>query len=212
MASRRPDLKIPIPEREQGELQRPPSSVRSPRFIEDFDAPFSEALMNASRSTLATDRMSHPSTSTHSRNSFGEDSASTLATDRMSHPSTSTHSRNSFGEDSAHPSSHTISPLSSRPSFPLRLQETPWATESKRRSGVNDRIREWARKSWGAVRVGSDRKDGYFDFDTGRRKESVVLGATPSDASPSELRSREISTTYEGLVADVTELPRSRTE
>ncbi|KAJ3528461.1 hypothetical protein NM208_g10186 [Fusarium decemcellulare] len=78
MADRRPNLTLPLPEREPYELQRPQTSLqspsmRSPRFREDFDAPFSEAIMNASRTTLATDTISYPSTGTCSRNSIGGD-------------------------------------------------------------------------------------------------------------------------------------------
>ncbi|KAJ9425030.1 hypothetical protein QL093DRAFT_1239654 [Fusarium oxysporum] len=114
MTDRRPILTLPLPARDPFESQQPGSSlqspsIRSPRFHEDFDAPFSLDIMNASRTTLATDTMSYPSTGTTSRNSFGCDG--------------------------------------DRPP-PLQYRNASWESETKRRSKVNDRILEWAKRSW----------------------------------------------------------------
>ncbi|KAK7431102.1 hypothetical protein QQZ08_002383 [Neonectria magnoliae] len=180
MASRKPNLKLPLPSIEQGEFQRPSSSIRSPRFTENFDAPFSEALMNASRTTLATDTMTYPSIYTNDRTSFGGESGR----------------RPSFGTKQSGAQSPT----------PLRLRKSSWESETKRRSTVNDRIREWAKKSWGAVRNCGEARDGYFEANESHGRSSSGLPPSPSDVSCKEPGGDASSQ------ADVsrTELPASR--
>lgn len=187
MAARRPNLKIPLPERQDFDFQRPQASfrspsIRSPRFVENFDAPFSEAIMNASRTTLATDTMSFPSTEPASRTSTG-------------------------GESERRPS------LGSRlatmpPPTPLRLRNPSWESESKRRSNVNDRIREWAKRSWGAVKTRPDTKGDYFDNRASRSQSSVSM--SPSNTiSPSEPDGGELVNSYTRAKISAAELPRS---
>ncbi|KAF5665925.1 hypothetical protein FHETE_6467 [Fusarium heterosporum] len=152
MANRRPTLTLPLPTREPYEPERSDSSlqsppIRSPRFREDFDAPFSVDIMNASRTTLATDTMSFPSTATTSRNSFGNDG--------------------------------------DRPT-PLQLRNATWESETKRRSKVNDRILEWAKRSWGAVRARSDSKGDYFDSHSNQSPTSDIMSPSSDNITPSE--------------------------
>lgn len=186
MTTRRPNLKIPLPERQDADFQRNQTtlrspSIRSPRFVENFDAPFSEAIMNASRTTLATDTMSFPSTEQNSRNSIG-------------------------GESDRRPS------LSSRqttmpPPSPLRLRNPSWESESKRRSNVNDRIREWAKKSWGAVKTRPDTKGDYFNNQATRSQSSILM--SPSNTiSPSEPDGGAPVNNYIKSKISVTELAR----
>lgn len=182
MASRRPDLKLPIPAREQGEeVQQPSSSLRSPRFTEDFDAPFSEALLNASRTTISTDTMSYPSTSSTSRTSFGDDSSNRRQTVYQT-------------------------------SSPLNWPEVPWGTESKRRSSVNDRIREWAKKSMGAFKTRPEGRDGYFDSRWSRRTSSVVMTPTSGDVTPNEQDGLERVDAYSRAVVTITEVSESKSD
>ncbi|KAM0554115.1 hypothetical protein ACHAPJ_006913 [Fusarium lateritium] len=176
MADRRPALTLPLPDRELLESQRPQSSlqspsIRSPRFREDFDAPFSEAIMNSSRTTLATDTMSYPSTGTTSRNSFGCDG--------------------------------------DQPS-PLRLHNASWESETKRRSKVNDRILEWAKKSWGAVRTRSNSKGDYFDSNPSQSQSNDVMSPSSDNISPSEPDGGRSTNDYNRAVITVTEIPGSR--
>ncbi|CAM1506601.1 Fc.00g062420.m01.CDS01 [Cosmosporella sp. VM-42] len=182
MASRKPDLRLPIPAREDGKFQRPPSSLRSPRFIEDFNAPFSEAIMNASVTTLAT-------------------------TD-INSPSTSPASRTSFGGESGRPSVNLKRPSTMQLKSPSTWQDAANGIDSKRRSNVNDRIREWARKSWGTVRKGSDEGDGYFDRVKSRRQGSVVTCCSPDDIAPNETDGHGRTNTCSKAVVTVTELPK----
>ncbi|KAL2694207.1 hypothetical protein Neosp_000781 [[Neocosmospora] mangrovei] len=158
MEDRRPVLTLPLPIREPYDFQRPQTSlqspsIRSPRFREDFDAPFSEAIMNASRTTLATDTISYPSTQTNSRTSIGD---------------------------------------SERPS-PLRLthRNASWESETKRRARVNDRILEWAKRSWGAVRSRSNsnsnsNKGDYFDSQPATSQTSVATSPSTDDFASTE--------------------------
>lgn len=156
MEDRRPILTLPLPIREPYDFQRPQTSlrspsIRSPRFREDFDAPFSEAIMNASRTTLATDTISYPSTGTNSRTSIGD---------------------------------------SERPS-PLRLthRNASWESETKRRARVNDRILEWAKRSWGAVRSRSNsnsNKGDYFDSQPAASQTSVATSPSADDIASTE--------------------------
>lgn len=185
MASRKPNLRIPLPDAEHSEIQRPTtSSLRSPRFIEDFNAPFSEALMNASRTTLATDTMTYPSTSTNGRTSFG-------------------------GESGRRPSFSTRQSGLQSPT-PLRLRHSSWESETKRRSTVNDRIREWARKSWGAVRNRSEAKGDYFESNPNHGRSSARLSPSPSDISPSESERPVRSATFSQAVVTMNEVSSSR--
>ncbi|QPH01000.1 hypothetical protein C2857_005183 [Epichloe festucae Fl1] len=94
--------------------ERRPCDVRRPRFHEDFDAPFSEALLNASTVTLAS----------------GASASS---------PS------------SEHPSDMSLS-RAQHPQRPVQSREDSWSsTDSSRNTsstGVNDRIKSWARRSF----------------------------------------------------------------
>ncbi|KAH7170709.1 hypothetical protein EDB81DRAFT_176667 [Dactylonectria macrodidyma] len=183
MTSRKPNLKIPLPETELGEFQRPGTSLRSPRFIEDFNAPFSEAVMNASRTTLATDTMTYPSTSTNSRASFGGESGR----------------RTSFG---------MRQPSGLQSPTGLRLRHSSWESETKRRSTVNERIREWAKKSWGAVRNRPDAKGDYFEGNPNNSRSSAATSPSPSDISPLDGPPR--NGPFSQIVATSNEAPASR--
>ncbi|KHN96425.1 uncharacterized protein MAM_05714 [Metarhizium album ARSEF 1941] len=105
------------------DAKRPRSELRSPRFREDFDAPFSEALLNASTMTLATETDTSP---------------------LSQHP----------GDMSITKPAHSPRPPQSR--------EDSWSSTNSSRSatsaspGVNDRIKEWARKSFMARRRSDD--------------------------------------------------------
>ncbi|KAH6898350.1 hypothetical protein B0T10DRAFT_105827 [Thelonectria olida] len=188
MASRKPNLTLPLPEKEQPDFQlssTSTTSLRSPRFIENFDAPFSEAIMNASSATLATDTMTFPSTSSSSndRASFGDES-------RPQPP----FSRNNSG---------LVSPS------PLRQRHSTWESDTKRRAKINDRIREWARKSWGAARGRPDTRSGYFDSNPKHSKSSAALPSSPGDVSPTESEGYGRGAGYARAVATSTTLPKS---
>ncbi|KAK2612451.1 hypothetical protein QQS21_001555 [Conoideocrella luteorostrata] len=113
-----------MPERKKDpDVQHPQSSTRSPRFHEDFDAPFSEALVNASSIPPATDTAESSPSSQH---------YSSISIDSMDHP-------------------HR----------PAQSREDSWSSTYSRRStsigsGVNDRIRDWARRSFHLPRRRSD--------------------------------------------------------
>jgi hypothetical protein len=175
MTDRRPALTLPLPDREPCDPQRPQSSlqsppIRSPRFREDFDAPFSEDIMNASRTTLATDTMSYPSTGTTSRNSFGYDG------------------------DQA----------------PPYLRNASWESETKRRSKVNDRILEWAKKSWGAVRTRSESKMDYFDSHSAQSPTSDIMSPSSDNITPSEPDGSQTVNDYSRAVVTVTGMAGSK--
>ncbi|KAM5351719.1 hypothetical protein ACJ41O_004442 [Fusarium nematophilum] len=189
MASRRPNLTLPLPlpDREPYDLQRPQTSlrspsIRSPRFREDFDAPFSEAIMNASRTTLATDTISFPSTGTASRTSIGGDSEP--------------------------PSFSTKQPAV--PPTPLRLRHASWESETKRRARVNDRILEWARRSWSAVRSRSNSNGDYFDSYPPQNQSTVAVSPSPGDITPLEPDGSGPVNSYTKAIETVTEeVPQS---
>ncbi|KAF4982250.1 hypothetical protein FZEAL_2134 [Fusarium zealandicum] len=189
MASRRPNLTLPLPEREPFDLQRPQTSlrspsIRSPRFREDFDAPFSEAIMNASRTTLATDTFSLPYASEISRTSFGGDS------DR----------RTSFSAKQS----------TAPPPSPLRLRHTSWESETKRRARVNDRIMEWAKRSWTTVRSRSNSKTDYFDSRPAQSQSSVAVSSSSDEITPSESDDNVPVNSYTRAVITVIAVPQSR--
>lgn len=185
MASRKPNLTLPLPDKEQPDFQRStPSttSLRSPRFIENFDLPFSEAIMNASSATLATDTMTFPSTSSsNDRASFGDETRPQLPFSRHN--------------------SGMMSPS------PLRQRHSTWESETKRRAKLNDRIREWARKSWGAARGRPDTRAGYFDGNP-KSKSSAALPSSPGDVSPIESEGYGRGPGYARGAATSTTLPK----
>ncbi|KAF4505157.1 hypothetical protein G6O67_007135 [Ophiocordyceps sinensis] len=164
MASRKPGFRLSIPAREQpdADTHRPSvSSPRSPRFREDFDAPFSEAIMNASRTTLATDFSdSYPS-------SYGRHSQD--ADHKRQGPATN----NSTPPNKAHlqsPSPHQL------------RQDTLPPSEPAKASSVNDRIREWARKSFPFARKGPEQPD-EADSPRQQRRRSKAPSASQASAS-----------------------------
>ncbi|POR36154.1 Uncharacterized protein TPAR_03638 [Tolypocladium paradoxum] len=172
MASRKPDLRVSMPDREQADAdsQRPenakrsPRSPRSPRFREDFDAPFSEALMNASLTTLATD-ISGSFVSTHSRNSVD-------------------------GDGKRHTVAGTMHKTQAQSPGPPQARHESWMSSrsSRRRFSFNDRIREWAKKSF----VAFSRKDSEkseersFSHHNGRRLTNSVIVNPASDNTNSD--------------------------
>lgn len=186
MASRRPDLKIPIPKREDGDFQRPPSSVRSPRFIEDFNAPFSEAILdalsNASRTTLATESASHPPTSATSRNSIGGDSSW----------------QTTFKQQS-----------STQSSSPLRSQDS-WGSEAAKAATISGRVREWVRKSREGIRNRFDGKDGYFDGVEGSRRSSAMMSPSQESITPDEPDGHTRTEVYSQTIVSIADLPKMR--
>lgn len=137
--SNKPSLHITMPlPRRLSEYQRISGAPRSPRFHEDFDAPFSEAIMNAQ--TPITPSCSDFSSSSYGGSPYQE--------------------RPSMDDGSGH-STRRISPGSSlrTPSFPDQLSsaspcdqqqhEFPWNVPKplQRKATVNDRVRGWARRS-----------------------------------------------------------------
>ncbi|ATY65051.1 hypothetical protein CCM_01567 [Cordyceps militaris CM01] len=111
----KPTLHIAMPPRRLSHYSGP----RSPRFHEDFDAPFSEAIMNASLNTVASGAFS-PS---QERPSL-DDSLR----------------RSSPGSSMRTPSFPIQSPTEA-------WREFPWTQKTQRKSSVNDRVRGWARRS-----------------------------------------------------------------
>ncbi|PNY24724.1 Uncharacterized protein TCAP_05332 [Tolypocladium capitatum] len=186
MASCRSDLRVSLPEGDQAgaDSQRPqdtkpsPRSPRSPRFREDFDAPFSEAFLNASRTTLTTDVSgSFPSTQSHN----------SVDGDARRHTTVGTMHRAQVQSPAA-----------------LRARKDSWASsEDTRRSSVNDRIREWARKSFAFTRKDPEQsEDGSFSHHDGRRVSRSVPVDPPSEnansdtyASPDKYRQSVIAVT-----------------
>ncbi|KAM4054926.1 hypothetical protein HRG_005744 [Hirsutella rhossiliensis] len=162
MASRKPDFRLSIPAREQpdADTHRPSvSSPRSPRFHEDFDAPFSEAIMNASRTTLATD-FSDSYPSSNSRHSHDAD-----------------HKRQGPATNSTPPKARLQSPSPHQ----LRRDTLP-PSEPAKASSVNDRIRDWARKSFPFTRKGPEQPD-ETDSPRHQRRQSKAPSTRPASAS-----------------------------
>jgi hypothetical protein len=124
--SNKPSLKIEMPARQSAEFRRPSATIRSPRFTEDFDAPFSEALVSEQQTT------------TPSSSESGSCSSYSSAQSRLSYDF----------------SSRKVSPSSAvrTPSFPAQSPTEQWQQqqhqpEPRRRTNVNGRVREWARRS-----------------------------------------------------------------
>ncbi|PHH86714.1 hypothetical protein CDD83_9855 [Cordyceps sp. RAO-2017] len=169
MASRKPEFRLSMPTRCQADAfgqrsQNAMSSPRSPRFHEDFDAPFSEALLNASRTTLATD-VSDSYPSSNSRHSLDADNKRqpTAAASRKSRPRSPT---------------------------PPQTRHGTWhASESSRRSSVNDRIRDWARKSFLFARKGPEQADDA-DFSRSRPRESTTPASGASAPASDNVATR----------------------
>lgn len=216
MASRKPDLRLSMPERDQAsaDSQHPqntkisPRSPRSPRFREDFDAPFSEALMNASSTALTTD-VSGSFPSTQNRNSvYGgsrrHNTSHTTFTTDLSGSFPSTQSRNSIDGGGKHYTYAGTAPKTQVEPEPFQARHDSWTptSESTRQSSVNDRIREWAKKSFPFSRKGSvQSEDGTFSHQPGRRLSKPVINP-PSDntnpdtcASPDKYRQSVIAVT-----------------
>ncbi|KJZ80608.1 hypothetical protein HIM_00458 [Hirsutella minnesotensis 3608] len=155
MASRKPDFHLSLPPRDQtnGPYLRPAmSSPRSPRFHEDFDAPFSEALLNASRTTLATD---------------------------ISDSYPSTQSRHSLEGEAKRPMPAAVGTMRKsrvQSPAPLQTRQHTWAaSEASRRVSVNERIRDWARKSLVFARKNPEQSDDT-DFPRDDRRHSKASG------------------------------------
>ncbi|TWU71156.1 hypothetical protein ED733_001947 [Metarhizium rileyi] len=122
----KPDLRLATtmpPANPDPDAKQPRSATRSPRFHEDFNAPFSEALLNASTVTLATESDKSPLSKPPSNMSVTKQA----------------------------PSSR---PVQSRGDSWSSLNSTPGTGTSA--PGVNDRIKEWARKSFLALRRSDD--------------------------------------------------------
>ncbi|OAR02747.1 hypothetical protein LLEC1_04750 [Akanthomyces lecanii] len=126
--STEPDLHIAMPPRRLSDYPGP----RSPRFREDFDAPFSEAIMNASASTVASGASSSGffAPSPQQRSSLDDSIRRISPGSSMRTPS--------FPEQS---SSSSSSPTEQWREFPWSQQRT------QRKSSVNDRVKGWARRS-----------------------------------------------------------------
>ncbi|KND95072.1 hypothetical protein TOPH_00330 [Tolypocladium ophioglossoides CBS 100239] len=191
MASRKPDLRVSTPEKHQADTdsQRPrntkrspcsPRSPRSPRFREDFNAPFSEALLNASHTTFTTD-MSGSFPSTQSYNSAD-------------------------GDSKRHTTVGTTHKTQVQPPPPLQARSNSWtSSESTRRSSVNDRIREWAKKSFTFARKGSGQSgDGNLGHHHGPRVSKPVIVNPPSENTNSD--ACESPDKYRQSVVAVTEV------
>lgn len=165
MAARKPEAHTPTSLGSQLDLHRPPGLARSPRhprFHENFDAPFSEALLNASRTTLATD-------------SSG------------SYPSL--HTRSSVDVDTKR---HTLAgPPIRKPQLQPQLRQDSWSPSEPAAvpSKVNDRIREWVKKTFVLSRRAPGRPHGHH---------SIAVSSTPfltaaAAASPFPRRPRVFS-------------------
>ncbi len=113
--STKPKFHIAMPPRRLSDYPGP----RSPRFREDFDAPFSEAIMNASLGTVATG----PYSPSQERPSL-DDSIR----------------RCSPGSSMRTPSFPEQSPTE-------QWREFPWSQRTQRKASVNDRVKGWARRS-----------------------------------------------------------------
>ncbi|KAF4594578.1 hypothetical protein GQ602_000191 [Ophiocordyceps camponoti-floridani] len=124
MASRKCDFRIIMPVNHRiystGFLPRSTSCIgpRSPRFHEDFEAPFSEAVLNASRTTFA--------------------------------------SETSDGLQSCSQSRHSIDADYKQQECPPASPNNWQSTEHSKRSSINDRIREWAKRSLNFKRKSDD--------------------------------------------------------
>ncbi|KAJ6446212.1 pyruvate carboxylase [Purpureocillium lavendulum] len=189
MASRKPSLHVVMPDRPQAStdfhgLQSGIRSPRSPRFREVFDAPFSEALMNASRTTLATDSTgSYP----------GFDHHSSFEGEAKRHAS--------YSSMRTKAQAQSPSPLQSR-------QDSWTSSETTRRSSVNDRIREWARKSFVFSRKNSAQSDdGYFSHSQRPPCKSAVVTPTSEASTPYAFTSPD---RYARPVVAVAEVDESR--
>lgn len=135
--------------------QRQVSMPRSPRFREDFDAPFSMALMNVSRTTIATDISFCPSS--QNRASFDGD--------------------RSLSSSSASANHQTNAQLS--PSIPWR--DNRFDSRLSRRISVNEKIRQWAKRSMIRVRPNPDSAE---DGDAiGRRKRRATKDTNTEDTT-----------------------------
>ncbi|KAJ4144800.1 hypothetical protein LMH87_003670 [Akanthomyces muscarius] len=105
---------------------------RSPRFREDFDAPFSEAIMNASLSIVASSSSSSSGPLSHS----SQERSSLDDSIRRISPGSSMRTP-SFPEQPSSSSSPTE-----------QWREFPWSqSRTQRKSSVNDRVKGWARRS-----------------------------------------------------------------
>ncbi|OAA74003.1 hypothetical protein ISF_00904 [Cordyceps fumosorosea ARSEF 2679] len=121
--STKPTLHIAMPPRRLSHHSGP----RSPRFHEDFDAPFSEAIMNASLNSVAA--------------AAAAGSSSSVCSPSQERPSLDSLRRSSPGSSLRTPSFPTQSPTE-------QWREFPWTRgATQRKSSVNDRVRGWARRS-----------------------------------------------------------------
>ncbi|KAM3531167.1 hypothetical protein NHJ13051_000931 [Beauveria bassiana] len=127
--SAKPTLHISMPPRRLSDYPGP----RSPRFREDFDAPFSEAIMNASHYTV---------TSPGSFSSSSQGRASLDDSIRRCSPGSSVRT----------PSFPAQSPTEPWREFPWDQKTTASSTTTTmmttmRKPSVNHRVRGWARRS-----------------------------------------------------------------
>ncbi|PMB69717.1 hypothetical protein BM221_004364 [Beauveria bassiana] len=127
--SAKPTLHISMPPRRLSDNPGP----RSPRFREDFDAPFSEAIMNASHYTVA------------SPGSFSSSSQGRASLDDSIR-------RCSPGSSVRTPSFPAQSPTEPWREFPWDQKTTASSTTTTmtttmRKPSVNHRVRGWARRS-----------------------------------------------------------------
>ena len=117
--------------------------------------------MNASRTTFTTD-ISGSFPSTQSRNSVDGDCRQSTCTDTM-------------------PKTQVQLP------GPFEARKGSWtsSSESARRSTVNDRIREWAKKSFSFARMGSEQSEGgdFGHHHAGRGLPKSVVVNSPSDTT-----------------------------
>lgn len=113
--SAKPNFHIAMPPRRLSDYPGP----RSPRFHEDFDAPFSEAIVNGSISTVTSEAFSPP----QERPSL-DDSIR----------------RSSPGSSMRTPSFPEQSPTE-------QWREFPWNQRTQRKPSVNHRVKDWARRS-----------------------------------------------------------------
>lgn len=122
----KPDFELDMPARPSGEFQRTTSLPRTPRFHEDFDAPFSEAIANASSTALS------------------DGSISPVSQDGRSSEEINKALRKLAGDDEPNAQSWNDH-ISSQ--------------EAQRRSTVNGRFKQWARKSFAIGRSRTDSSD-----------------------------------------------------
>ncbi|KAG5983720.1 hypothetical protein E4U55_007401 [Claviceps digitariae] len=135
----RPELQLSLSTTEQDQL--PTCDVRRPRFHEDFDAPFSEALLSpAPLSPALTASMSYSS-------------SSSPMSEHASDPSLHVHG---YAPRPTQSREHSWSSSTTSSRSRSRSRSRDRSTAGGSGIGVNDRIKDWARRSFLSSRRSDD--------------------------------------------------------